>query len=151
MPPLDARGQKAEPSLYEQIGGHATLARVHKIFYDKLYAHYWLKLFFLDIDQTTIENQQTDFIAQAMGGPAVYCGKFPVPAHKHMYITAEMFDLRHSLLEAALCEAGITDALRARWLKIDGAFRGSLVKASPAECAGRFNTDPIMVIPKPAA
>jgi len=136
-------------SLYEQLGGRPTLERVHEIFYDKLYAHEWLKGFFVGVDQKVIENQQTDFMAQALGGPDLYCGKFPVPAHKHMFITEEVFDLRHMLLEQSLREAAVPEPLRTRWLKIDGAFKGRLVKKSVTECEGRYKTEPIVVVPRP--
>lgn len=138
---------KAE-SLYEQLGGHPTIERVNTIFYDKIYRHPWLKQFFAEIDQKTIESQQTDFLAQAMGGPARYCGKFPIPAHKHMFITAELFDARHALLAESLNEAGVPAPVAARWLTIDAAFKGRLVKKSPSECEGRFKTEAIVVIPK---
>lgn len=139
----------SELPLYERLGGKATLQRVHRIFYDKLYAHAWLRGFFAGVDQKVIESQQTDFMAQAMGGPDVYCGKFPVPAHRHMFITEEAFDLRHALLEESLREANVPEALRASWLKIDGAFKGRLVKSRVEECEGRFKTEPILIVPKP--
>jgi len=134
--------------LYERLGGHATIERVHEVFYEKVYRHPWLRQFFADIDRKTIETQQTDFMAQAMGGPARYCGKFPIPAHKHMFITAELFEIRHVMLEDSLREAGVPEALAAQWLGIDAAFKARLVKQSPSECEGRFRTDPIIVIPK---
>jgi len=138
-----------ETSLYEALGGLRVLQRVHKIFYDKIYRHPWLKLYFAGVTQTVIENQQTDFMAQAMGGPSRYSGKLPVPAHKHMFITEELFETRGRLLEESLREAGVPEDLGARWLKIDRAFKGRLVKRSAAECEGRYKTEPIMVIPKP--
>ena len=138
-----------ETSLYGALGGLWVLQRVHKIFYDKIYRHPWLKLYFAGVTQTVIENQQTDFMAQAMGGPSRYSGKLPVPAHKHMFITEELFEARGRLLEESLREAGVPEDLGARWLKIDRAFKGRLVKRSEAECEGRYKTEPIMVISKP--
>lgn len=138
-----------ETSLYEALGGLQVLQRAHKIFYDKLYRHPWLKLYFAGVTQTLIENQQTDFMAQAMGGPSRYSGKLPVPAHRHMFITEELFETRGRLLEESLREAGVPENLAARWLKIDRAFKGRLVKRSESECEGRYKTEPIMVIPKP--
>lgn len=138
----------AKLSLYDQLGGRPTIERVHKLFYDKLYAHPWIGQFFTDVPRHVIEDQQTDFMAQTMGGPAQYCGKFPIPAHKHMFITEELFDLRHAMLEASLREAGVPAPLAESWLAIDAAFKPRLVKKSPSECEGRFNTDPILVIPK---
>lgn len=141
--------QEAAPGLYERIGGRDVIARVHKVFYDLVYAHPWLGQYFRDVDQALIEAQQTDFIAQAMGGPATYCGKPPVVAHRHILITEELFDLRHELLARALSQVGVPPELAARWLKIDGAFRARLVKRSAADCQGRFKTEPIKAFPRP--
>jgi len=138
-----------EGSAFDQLGGLPTFQRVHKIFYDKVYAHPWLKQFFADVEQTVIENQQTDFMVQALGGPSRYCGRLPVAAHKHMFITEELFDVRHAMLDESLREARVPDALRLRWLKVDAAFKGRLVKRSVTECEGRFKTEPILIVPKP--
>ncbi len=136
-------------SLYELIGGDPVMRRVQKIFYDKIFAHPWLKDFFAEIKQEVLEGQQSDFMAQAMGGPERYCGKFPVAAHTHMFITAEVFDLRHDLLKESLREARIPDELAARWLKIDYAFKGRLCKERPSECVGRYKNEPILIVPRP--
>ncbi|MBT5260713.1 MAG: group 1 truncated hemoglobin, partial [Nitrospina sp.] len=55
-------------TLLQEVGGKSVLEKVHKLFYDKLYEHPWLKKFFLHIDQKLIENQQTDFMVANMGG-----------------------------------------------------------------------------------
>ncbi len=136
-------------SLFEDLGGIATLQKVHKIFYDKIYADPWLGKFFAHIKQDTIEAQQTDFMAQAMGGPDKYCGAFPIPAHKHMYITEELFEYRHEMLKQSLREAGVPQNLADRWLKIDGAFRSGLVKNSLADCQKRYFTDEVLDFPNP--
>ena len=69
-------------------------------------------------------------MTSALGGGNVYLGKLPVPAHKHMYITEELFDLRQQYLEEALNESNATQALKDKWNKIDEAFRNKLVKKS---------------------
>lgn len=133
----------------EDVGGKKTLEKVHKIFYDKMYAHPWMGKFFADVNQTVIENQQTDFMIQNFGGPSNFVGKLPVPAHKHMYITEEMFMLRQGILEESLVEAGVIPEHRAKWLKIDGAFRSGIVKASVEDCQKRFFTDELLIIENP--
>ncbi len=138
-----------DASLFDALGGHPTLQRVHKVFYDKLYAHPWLKQFFDGVPRTVIEGQQTDFMAQCMGGPERYCGRLPAYAHQHMFITAELFELRHAMLGASLLECDVPDALRLRWLKIDYAFKRRLVKESPADCTGRYKSEAVVVIAKP--
>jgi len=119
-------------TLFDAIGGLPALQRAHKIFYDKVYAHYWLKHFFEGHSQAAIENRQTSFMAEKMGGPVEYWGKEMKHAHEAMYITQELFEVRHALLEASLREAGVPDDLRERWLKIDSAFMKHIVKDSIA-------------------
>ena len=133
----------------DDLGGKSVLEKVHKIFYDKMYAHPWMGKFFIDIKQEVIENQQTDFMVQNFGGPSNYVGKLAVPAHKHMYITDEMFNLRQKLLEESLIEAGVSVEHRAKWLKIDGSFRSGIVKNKIEDCQKRFFTDEILIIENP--
>lgn len=136
-------------SLFEQIGGKLTLEKVHKIFYDLIYQHPWIGQYFQAVPQDIIEAQQTDFMTAAMGGPQEYQGKFPNPAHKHMHITGELFDLRQSLLKKAIEEAGVPAEPALKWLKIDAAFRKGIVKDSLSECEKRYATDEILDFPNP--
>jgi hemoglobin len=117
-------------TLFDEVGGLGTLRKVHKVFYDKVYAHPWLKHFFVGHNQQAIEDRQTSFMAQKMGGDVEYWGKEPKMAHRQMYITQELFDVRHQLLKQSLAEVGVPKALSKRWLKIDYAFRRKVVKDS---------------------
>jgi hemoglobin len=120
-------------TLFDAIGGLPTLQKVHKIFYDKVYAHPWLGQFFIGHDQSAIENRQTSFMAEKMGGDVVYMGKDPKTSHETMYITQELFDLRSALLDESIREGGVADDLRERWLRIDGAFSKAIIKESKDE------------------
>ena len=117
-------------TLFDAVGGLPTLQKVHKIFYDKIYAHDWLKLFFAGHDQQSIENRQTSFMAGKMGGPDPYLGKELKMVHEAMYIDRELFDLRHELLDESLREAGVEEDLLTRWLRIDSAFMQKIIKPS---------------------
>lgn len=136
-------------TLFHKLGGKNTLQKVHKIFYDKIYADPWIGKFFLHIDQKIIEDQQTDFMMQAMGGPAEYAGALPHAAHKHMLITEDLFQYRQELLRASIKEAMIPENLAEEWLKIDAAFKKGIVKKSINDCEKRFNTDEILSYQKP--
>lgn len=138
-----------EKTLFERLGGRPTLEKVHKIFYDKLYVHPWFSLFFKHVEQKVQEAQVTDFMTEPMGGGSIYSGAFPVPAHMHIYITDELFDLRHELLKESLNEAGIPAELQSQWLRIDRAFKAGIVKKSKSDCKPRFATDEIVDIPDP--
>jgi hemoglobin len=117
-------------TLFDEVGGLPTLKKVHKIFYDKVYAHPWIGQFFIGHDQKAIENRQTSFMGEKMGGQIEYMGKEMELTHEAMYITGELFRLRQSLLEESLLEAGLSGELRERWLRIDGAFKKKIVKGS---------------------
>lgn len=134
----------ADLSLFDEIGGMETLRKVHKIFYDKIYKDSWIGKYFAHIPQEHIENQQTDFMAQIMGGPQMYLGNQPIPTHKHMFITQELFELRTKYLVEALNEFGLSQILIDKWLKIDQAFKSGIVKKSIDDCKKRYNTDEIL-------
>lgn len=71
--------------------------------------------------------------------------------HEAMYITRELFDLRHELLDDFLKEAGVADALRVRWLRIDGAFMKPIIKDTvEAMYDNDWKFKKPIIIPKPA-
>lgn len=117
-------------TLFDAVGGLATLQKVHKIFYDKVYADPWIGQFFAGHDQAAIENRQTSFMAEKMGGDVVYMGKEMEMVHEAMYVSEELFQLRRALLDESLQETGLSEELRERWLRIDGAFMKKIVKGS---------------------
>ncbi len=135
--------------LFQKVGGRAGILKVTKIFYDKVYDHPWIGQFFQHIPQEHIENQQTDFMVGSLGGPKLYMGRFPVPAHEHMYITDELFELRNTLLLESLQEANALPEIIEAWMKIDNAFKKRLVKNDLSECKERYFTDMILDFPNP--
>lgn len=136
-------------SFYDRLGGRPTIDHVHKVFYDKLYSHSWIGKFFAGISRELIEAQQSDFMGQMFGGPRIYGGRMPAEAHVHMYITDELFDLRHEMLRQSLTEAGVGPAVATEWLSMDKAFRRAVVKKSITDCQKRFTTDEVLNFPKP--
>lgn len=138
-------------TLYEEVGGLETLRQVHKIFYDKVYAHPWLSKFFIGHNQVFIENRQTSFMGDKMGSKQRYLGKPIKQVHENMYITPELAELRHQLLKESLAEAGVDAVLAQRWLRIDQAFMQQVTKSS-IESFYRdysFTYKERMIIPEP--
>jgi hemoglobin len=123
-----------QPTLLDQLGGRATLERVHRRFYDLLFADPWLAPFFRHLDQRFIEDQQTDFMAGNFGGPRIYRGRPPAQAHQHLFITGEMFVYRQKVLKQALQECGVPVDLARQWIRVDSAFRKVIVKGDLGEC-----------------
>ena len=138
-----------DKTFFERLGGIKTLEQVHKIFYDKLYADQWVRLYFTDKPQHVLEEQQTDFMAQIFGGPKRYAGKSPKMAHQHMNITEELFRLRQTLLNESLKEYGLADDLRKEWMEADANFKRALVKESVDECKRSNPSQAILDFEKP--
>ena len=135
---------------FEKVGGRPALEKINKIFYDKVYADPWLSLYFTQVSQEHIESQQTDFLQSSFGGKKVYCGRLPLGAHQHVFITEELYALRSSLLKESLEEYGLAEDLIDHWMNIDAAFKSVMIKKSVEDCKPRFKTDPIVNIPNPA-
>ncbi len=138
-------------TLFDAVGGLPALEKVHKIFYDKVYAHPWLGKFFAGHNQEAIETRQTIFMAEKMGSEKPYYGKDMKMAHRQMYITQELFDLRRELLRESLEEASVPDELAERWLKIDSAFKRHIVKDSiESFYAYTWKYEQRVIVPKPS-
>lgn len=137
-------------TLLDAVGGLPRLQQVHKIFYDKVYAHPWLGKFFEGYSQSAIENRQTAFMAWKMGGDVEYMGKELKLVHETLYITPELLELRSRLLDEAIEACGVPDDLRKRWLRIDEAFGKSVAKHSKEEfLAQSWPYKKHIVIPRP--
>lgn len=147
---LEASATRGGKKLFERIGGRATLEKVHKIFYDKVYGDPWLGKFFAAIDQKHIESQQTDFMSMLFGGPKSYSGRMPIDAHEHIMISEELFASRTALLRQSLVEAGLGPVETDDWLRIDTAFKNVLIKRSAAACKKRFFSDDILDFANPS-
>jgi len=138
-------------SLFDAVGGLPALQKVHRIFYDKVYAHPWLEPFFEGHSQEAIENRQTQFMGEKMGGPK-YTGRALELAHRRMYITKELLEVRQALLKEALEEAGVPEHPGKRWLKIDRVF-WKQVENDSLESFKQIDLkyERPLVVPKPAS
>lgn len=134
-------------SVFERLCGRECLERVHKRLYDKLFSHAVLGAFFVGKEQQFQEDQQSDFLAAEFGGPSDYRGRLPDGAHQHLFITEELFELRHTILRETLDELGIAPDLRDQWLAVDYRFKNQIVKQSLDDCKKRFNADHVIIAP----
>ncbi len=55
--------------IYDILRDKSVIRNVNQAFYNKVYDHEWLSLFFQAVTKEHIINQQTDFITTAIGGP----------------------------------------------------------------------------------
>lgn len=137
-------------TFFDEIGGMPCVEKVHKVFYGKLLAHPWLKQFFVGVPRAHLESQQSAFMCGVFGGPKIYCGRPPKSAHVHLFITEEVFLTRHKLLEESLTEVGLSPDLRQQWLDYDMRMKKVLVKASLSDCEGRYWSEAVIAVEKPA-
>ena len=129
----------ADPSVYALIGGRPCLERVHKALYNKIYTHPAFKAFFENTDQTRVENQQSDFMAMALGGPSINGGQ-PDDARQNLFITEKTFELRHQILAETLKECRVPEEPRTLWLAADRKFYKNFTEETIDDCEQRFNT-----------
>lgn len=127
----------------------SLIAGVNKAFYARVYRDPWLKVVFQGRTQQHLEAQQTDFMVGAFGGPKTYAGRMPSDAHPHIFIDESMWQLRESMLRDAFAETGLPEEMQRKWMRIDEAFKQSIIKHSVAECRKRFATDTIIALPDP--
>ena len=125
--------------------------RVNKAFYDRVFKDQWLGAIFKDVNQAHIENQQTDFMIGAFGGPKVYSGRNPIHAHVHIFVNEEIWILREKYLKEAFLETDLPEEVRVKWIKIDEAFKNAILKKSYNDCTKRFTMDEIVYYPSPAS
>jgi hemoglobin len=133
----------------DEVGGKTVVEKVHTILYDKLLTHPWLKGFFEGFERWHLEEQQTDFMTTLFGGPAIYAGRAPMRGHQHLFITEEVFMIRHEMLAQSLVEANVSEEHQERWLKFDMGMKAAIVKKTVDECEPLYRNGEIRVVPKP--
>jgi hemoglobin len=94
-------------TLYAQLGGKANIAAAVDKLYEKVFADPDLKPFFAKINMTWLKLRQTQFLTQALGGPAEYKGRSMKPAHTQLPIEPWQFQRVATHLALALSEMNV--------------------------------------------
>ena len=94
-------------SLFSQAGGKGAIAAVVERFYSKVLADPDLKHFFAKTNMTWLKLRQTQFMTQALGGPAEYKGRSMKSAHADMLIEKRHFERVGTHLAVTLSEMGL--------------------------------------------
>lgn len=71
-------------STFERYGGFATISKVVMALYDKAPDSDVIGDFFEDIGMPALIDQQTKFVAMAMGGPASYTNEMLRQVHSDL-------------------------------------------------------------------
>ncbi len=96
-----------ELSLYDRLGGEATVNRLVDDFYDRLLVDPELAPFFAKSDMNHQRSMLREFIASALDGPAKYTGKGIAEAHQGRGIKPSHVQKFVDILLAAIKDFGV--------------------------------------------
>jgi hemoglobin len=91
MPTTEKTANKSR-SIYERLGGEPAIAAAVEQLYERLLTDDLLKGFFTKANLKWLRTRQTQFLSQALGGPAAYRGQGMRDAHAHLKIAQRHFD-----------------------------------------------------------
>jgi len=104
-----------QQSVYEMIGGDATIRRLVEAFYTRVAEHEALKPIFPDGLTETMHKQHL-FLTQFFGGPTLYSDQFGHPMLRARHLPFEITPARAqawlSCMSAALDEIGLEGRVR---------------------------------------
>jgi hemoglobin len=98
----------AMATLFEQLGGFATVSRIVSDFYDRVLDRDILAPYFDDVDMQRLVEHQTKFIASVLGGPASYSNEALRQIHARLNIDRAAFDAMKEELAASLGAHGVS-------------------------------------------
>lgn len=96
-------------TLYEKLGGEASIAKVVDYFYDLVLADPTVSHFFKHTDMEKQRAHQTKFISFALGGPNEYSGGSMAKVHEGLHLQPVHFDAIVHHLRAALAHFGVPE------------------------------------------
>ncbi len=105
---------QANTSLFESIGGAASVDAAVDIFYRKVLSDDRINRFFDGVDMERQAAKQKAFLTMVFGGPNHYTGKDMRSAHAHLVqdgLDDSHFDAVVENLGATLAELGVADEL----------------------------------------
>lgn len=94
-------------SIYERIGGAASVQAAVEQFYTRVLADPRLDHYFAGVDVTRLKSHQRSFIAAALGGPQLFAGRDMATAHAGLNITDDDFDAVVAHLAGTLADLGV--------------------------------------------
>jgi len=94
-------------SIYDRIGGAASLEAAVEAFYERVLADRELAPFFRDVNMKALKMRQRTFFAQALGAPVEYRGRDMRSTHAGLKITGRHFTLVAGHLTDTLRTLGV--------------------------------------------
>ncbi|MFT5424652.1 MAG: hemoglobin [Phycisphaerales bacterium] len=100
-----------EQSLYDKLGGFATVRKLVTDFYDKVLSEEQLSPFFQHTDMASLIDHQTKFWATILGGPVSYTHEQLHKMHSGMSIKDLHFDLIVELIGETLEDHDVDESV----------------------------------------
>jgi methyl-accepting chemotaxis protein len=94
-------------SLYSQLGGKANIAAVVEKFYEKILEDPDLQEFFEKTNLAWLKTRQTQFMTQALGGPAEFKGRDLKSAHAELLVERYQCERAATHLAEALADLDV--------------------------------------------
>jgi hemoglobin len=89
-------------SVFERAGGFASVRKIVSVFYDRVLDEPIVGRHFAGLDMARLVDHQAKFIAQVMGGPAVYTNEQLQRTHARLGVTQAEFAVMADLLRETL-------------------------------------------------
>lgn len=109
----------SEPTFYDEIGGHETVARIVEVFYEEVAEDPLLRPLYPDEDLAPAAARLTMFLVQYWGGPTTYSAQRGHPRlrirHAPFAVTEEARDRWLQHFRAGLDAAALTPEQDARF------------------------------------
>ncbi|MDX8398220.1 MAG: group 1 truncated hemoglobin [Mariprofundaceae bacterium] len=123
--------KKAEPTLYDQLGGTAAVDAAVAIFYRRVLSDSYIKVFFEGVDMEQQAAKQKAFLTMVLGGPNSYTGLDMREGHKHlvekMGLNESHFEHVLAHLRSTLAELGVPEAKVAEVIAIADSVRDDVL------------------------
>lgn len=117
-------------TLYEDIGGAATVRAVLDVFYSRVLADPTLGPFFLGTDIDRLKHAQERFFQQALGGAETYCGRSVADAHvktRRRGANGDVFDRYVTVFKGVLVDLRVPPRQIVEWLSLLEDARGQVL------------------------
>ena len=98
-------------SLYAQLGGKANIAAIVDRFYEKMLADPDIRPLLAKANLASLKTRQSQYLTQALGGPADAKNRVTAPAHAHLLTQARHVERATTHLALALSELNMAPDL----------------------------------------
>lgn len=124
-----------EPTLFERLGGEATLRAIIDDFVEKIFADVMIGYFFSKADKARVKAKEYEFAARHLGLDLPYTGE-PLPAvHGRHDIRGGHFMRRLQILKETLEQHAAPPEVIEHWLSHSEQMRAAITRNQGSDCS----------------